>query len=171
MQRVVILGRGGAGKSVLARELGELTGLPVIELDSLFWRAGQPAMDAARWEAVQRELVQRDTWIIDGDLGPCDEALGIRLRAVDTIIVLDLSFPRAAWRTLRRGRERMDYWRWALAYRRHYLPRIMTMIAENAPDAQVQVLRSPGMVRRFAAELAARRDGRGGGSQQQGLGS
>ena len=40
MQRVVILGRGGAGKSTLARRLGELVGLPVIELDKHFWQPG-----------------------------------------------------------------------------------------------------------------------------------
>jgi adenylate kinase family enzyme len=39
MQRVVILGRGGAGKSRLTRQLGEITGLPVVELDKIFWRA------------------------------------------------------------------------------------------------------------------------------------
>jgi hypothetical protein len=171
MKRVLVLGRGGAGKSALARQFGEVTGLPVIELDTLFWRDGLTAMDAARWAAVQQELVQRDTWIIDGDLGPYDEALGIRLRAADTIIVLDLSFPWAAWRTLRRGRERADYWCWVWAYRRHYLPRVMKMIAENAPDAQVEVLRSPGMIRRFVGELAAARDGRGENSQRQDLGS
>jgi adenylate kinase family enzyme len=31
MQRVVILGRGGAGKSTVARRLGKVFGLPVIE--------------------------------------------------------------------------------------------------------------------------------------------
>jgi adenylate kinase family enzyme len=171
MKRVLILGRGGAGKSALARQLGEVTGLPVIELDTLFWQDGLTAMDAAEWAAVQQELSQRDTWIIDGDLGPYDEALDIRLRAADTIIILDLSFPRAAWRTLRRGREQADYWHWVWAYRRHYLPRIMKMIAENAPDAQVQVLRNPGMIRRFAGELAAAQDGRGENSQRQDPGS
>lgn len=171
MKRVLVLGRGGAGKSVLARRLGEVTGLPVIELDTLFWGDGLIAMDAARWTAVQHELAQRDTWIIDGDLGPYDEALDIRLRAADTIIVLDLSFPRAAWRTLRRGRERADYWRWVWAYRRRYLPRVMKMIAENATDAQVQVLRNPGMIRRLAGELAAAQDGRGENGQRQDRGS
>lgn len=154
MKRVLILGRGGAGKSALARQLGEVTGLPVIELDTLFWQDGLTAMAAAQWAAVQQDLSQRDTWIIDGDLGPYDEALDIRLRTADTIIVLDLSFPRAAWRTLRRGREPADYWRWVWAYRRKYLPRIMKTIAGNACHAHVYVLSSPGMIRRFLSELS-----------------
>lgn len=38
MKRVIITGPGAAGKSTLAVRLGEITGLPVIELDKLFWR-------------------------------------------------------------------------------------------------------------------------------------
>jgi adenylate kinase family enzyme len=36
MKRVVILGRGASGKTTLARRLGEITDLPVIELDRFF---------------------------------------------------------------------------------------------------------------------------------------
>lgn len=153
MRRVVILGRGAAGKSSLARQLGDLTGLPVIELDTMFWQGGLRPAEPGRWAARQRELCSRDTWVIDGDLGPYDEDLGMRLRAADTIIVMDLAFWRVAWRTLRRGRERADYWRWVWAYRRRYLPRIRTAIAANAPRADLFVLRSPGMVRRFISGL------------------
>ena len=39
----MILGPGAAGKSALAAWLGEITGLPVIELDKWFWRAGLAA--------------------------------------------------------------------------------------------------------------------------------
>src|SRR6185312_14717291 len=38
IERVVILGSGGAGKTRLALALGECTGLPVVHLDPLFWR-------------------------------------------------------------------------------------------------------------------------------------
>jgi tRNA A37 N6-isopentenylltransferase MiaA len=40
MKRVIIVGPGAAGKSALAVSLGEITRPPVIELDTLFWRAG-----------------------------------------------------------------------------------------------------------------------------------
>ena len=144
---------------MLARELGELTGLPVHELDSLFWQPDGGAASPGRWEAHQRALVTADAWILDGDLGPYDYALAARLRAADTIIVLDFPFLHCAWRTARRGRERAEYWRWVWAYRRRWLPRLLQAIAGAAPQAELHVLRSPGAVRRFTAGLQA---GRGG---------
>jgi hypothetical protein len=162
VRRVVVLGRGGAGKSVLARQLGNVTGLPVIELDSLFWQPGLTAADPAEWAERQRELTRREAWILDGDLGPYDRALNVRLRAADTIIVLDFTFLRCAWRTILRGRERAGYWRWVWAYRRQSLPKIMRAIRQDAPHARVCVLRSPGMARRLVADLRREAGGVGG---------
>ena len=73
----------------------------------MFWQAGPVPMNSAQWAARQRELVRGDAWILDGDLGPYDQYLDIRLQAADTVIVLDFGFARCAWRTLRRGRERV----------------------------------------------------------------
>jgi adenylate kinase family enzyme len=153
MRRVVILGRGGAGKSVLARTLSELTGLPTIELDSLFWQPGPTPTPAEAWVARHRELVAGERWIIDGDLGPYDAGLTSRLAAADTIVVLDFGFPRCAWRTLRRGREQAEYWRWVWSYRRESLPKLRIAIAAHLPRAQAHVLRNPAMVRRFLADI------------------
>ncbi|WP_406315136.1 hypothetical protein OHA77_00185 [Streptosporangium sp. NBC_01639] len=153
MKRVVILGRGGAGKSTLARRLGDVAKLPVIELDTLFWEPGLTATDPGRWAARQQELVQQDAWILDGDLGPYD-ALDVRLRRADTIIVLDFFFPRCAWRAIRRGRERADFWRWVWAYRRRSLPRVMRAIATHAPHADTHLLRDPRAVRHFLTRLS-----------------
>ncbi len=154
MRRVVILGRGGAGKSVLARQLSELTGLPAIELDGLFWQPGPEPTPAEAWVARHRELVAGERWIIDGDLGPYDAGLASRLAAADTIIVLDFGFLRCAWRTLRRGREQTEYWRWIWSYRRASLPKLRIAIAAQLPRVQVHVLHDPGMVRGFLAEVS-----------------
>jgi adenylate kinase family enzyme len=181
VRRVVVLGRGGAGKSTFARRLGGMTGLPVDELDTLFWQPGLAPSDPGPWAARQQELLQRDTWILDGDLGPYDTALDARLQAADTIIVLDFTFWRCAWQSIRREREAAGtiavldhtfwrsawqairrgrngniYWRWVSQYRRKSLPAIMQAIAAYAPHAKVHVLRSPGMTRRFLAELQPR---------------
>jgi adenylate kinase family enzyme len=145
---VVVLGRGGAGKSTLARRLGELTGIPVVELDRVFWQEGLVARTAAEWTAIQQELVAAPRWIMEGDLGPYD-VLDVRLRAADTVIVLDFSLARCAWRALRRSRERLDFWRWVVGYRRVSLPPLRAAIARSAPGATVHVLRDPRAVARF----------------------
>ena len=151
----MILGRGGAGKSTFARRLGVITGLPVIELDERFWQAGLVATPLEEWRAMQREMISERSWILDGDLGPYD-ALEVRLAPADTVIVLNFSLPRCAWRSIRRASERMDYWRWVVTYRRRYLPAVMAMIAEDAPRARTHVLRTPRAADEFLETMALR---------------
>jgi adenylate kinase family enzyme len=153
MKRVVILGRGAAGKSTLAARLGEITGLPVIELDKVFWGPGLVAIPRDQWVVFQERFVAQERWIMDGDLGPYD-VVEVRLRAADTIILLDFSFVRCAWRTIRRSRERADFWHWLLAYRWQSRPILMEAIANHAVNADVYVFRSPGALSRFVAEAA-----------------
>ena len=148
MKRVVILGRGAAGKSTLARQLGEITGLPVVELDKIFWRSGLFPTPRVEWIQLQESLVRKETWVLDGDLGPYD-AVEVRLRAADTILLLNFSLFRCAWRVLRRAPERADFWRWVLDYRRQSVPRFTDAISRCAPNADLLILRTPKAVREF----------------------
>jgi integrase len=70
---------------------------------------------------IQEKIVAEDRWIIEGDLGHYD-AVDVRLRAADTIILLDFSLLRCALRAIRRSRERSDFWFWLIAYRYQSLP-------------------------------------------------
>ena len=153
MKRVVIIGRGASGKSTLAVRLSEITGLPVIQLDKVFWRPGLIATPRDCWVVVQERLVAEEGWIMDGDLGPYD-VVEIRLRAADTILLLDFSFVRCAWRVIRRSRERADFWRWLLAYRWQSHPILMEAIANHAVNADLHVFRNPEELSRFVAEVA-----------------
>jgi adenylate kinase family enzyme len=163
MKRVLILGRGASGKSTLARTLGELTGLPVIELDKVFWNPSLEPLSAVEWADAQRRLVQNPEWIMDGDLGPYD-VVDIRIREADTIVLLDYPLALCAWRALRRSRERADFWRWLLAYRRKFRPALVKALASNAPAADVRVLRNPAAVRQFVEEIARKLGSGGSGS-------
>ncbi len=147
MKRIAILGRGGAGKSALAQELSYTLDLPVIELDSIFWQPGlRPTTD---WPEIERKLIERDRWIIDGDLGPYDTGLQRRLRAADTIVVLDFPLWRCVWQALRRSPETREFWIWVHRYRRDSLPTITKAIATHAPHANVHILHNPRQVHRF----------------------
>jgi hypothetical protein len=154
VKRVIITGPGAAGKSALAVRLGESTRLPVIELDKLFWRPGLTATPRDQWAAVQRELAAHESWIMDGDLGPYD-VLDVRLQAADTIVFLDFSSARCAWRAVRRSRERADFWWWLLTYRRRSRPLLLRAIAAHAGDAEIHVFRTPRAVSRFVARIAS----------------
>lgn len=100
MDRVVIVGCSGAGKSTLARRLSERTGLPVIHLDSHFWRPGRQGMSRDEWKARVRALSAGPRWIIDGDF---NRTLGLRLAVADTAIIVHAPRWLCLLRVIRRG--------------------------------------------------------------------
>ncbi len=88
MQRVLVLGPGGAGKSVLSRELAGITGLPLVHLDREFWAPGWVKPEQDVWLAHIDELLAGDAWIVDGNHA---DTLDHRLRRADGVILLDYS--------------------------------------------------------------------------------
>jgi adenylate kinase family enzyme len=152
VDRVLVLGRGAAGKSTAARRLGCSAGLRVIELDQYFWRPGLVATPRDEWIETQRELTSADRWVIDGDLGPYD-VLSVRLGRADTVLILDFSLPRCTWRAVRRSRERADFWWWVLTWRRQSLPTMLAAVATYAPSATVHRLRTPRQLQRWLSAI------------------
>ena len=161
MRRVVVLGRGGAGKSTFAGRLGVATGLPVVELDRYFWGPDLAPTPRDRWASVQHDLTAGAGWILDGDLAHHD-ALEVRLRRADTIVVLDFSLWRCAWRAVRRSRANAEFWRWVIHYRRRGLPPVRAAIADYAPGADVYTFHTPRALERFLERIEARSAGRDG---------
>ena len=157
MRRVVILGPGASGKSTLAIDLNEITGLPAIELDKVFWGPRLAATPRNQWIKLQQRLIEGDGWIIDGDLGRY-YAVEVRLRAADTVIFLDFSLMRCAWRAMKRSRERADFWLWLLRYRRQSRPFLMDAIAKYATHAVLHVIPNPEALRLFVADFRRKRE-------------
>lgn len=89
MQRVAVVGSGGAGKTTFALACSAATGLPVIHLDEHYWRPGWIESDPEEWRHRQGVLLSGDRWIADGNYG---SSLDLRLSLADTILWLD--FPR-----------------------------------------------------------------------------
>ena len=88
MERIIIIGCGGAGKSTLARQLGEKTGLPVVHLDKLFWHPGWVESTKDEIDVKILEAMQKPQWILDGNY---NRTLPMRLEKCDTVIYLDFS--------------------------------------------------------------------------------
>ena len=110
MQRVLVIGSPGAGKSTFARALQIRTGLPLIHMDQLSWLPGWIERDRDEARAALTEVLAQDCWIIDGNYG---SSLPLRLERADTVVLLDyptwLSLARALRRWwMYRGRSRPD---------------------------------------------------------------
>ncbi|MGE6491488.1 DNA topology modulation protein [Exiguobacterium sp. NPDC077395] len=99
MKRILIIGSGGAGKSTLARQLGERLHLDVYHLDALMWRPGWVMAPREERIDIQQQLVKKDQWIIDGNFG---NTLDLRLQAADTVILIDLPRIVCVYRVLKR---------------------------------------------------------------------
>ena len=166
----MVIGSGGAGKSVLSRRLSERTGLPVIHLDREYWGPNWQPMTEEQWEARVRELVKRERWIIDGNFGGTIE---IRLAAADTVVFLDL--PRLIclwnvirrWATYRRGgrpdmtpgnAEKLDlkFLRWIWGYPRTRRPGIVAQLEALPPTTQVVRLTSHAAARAWLDAVSPR---------------
>src|SRR5689334_10402366 len=94
MDKIVIIGPAGAGKTILARKLGYKLHIKVFHLDRLFWERDWKGETKDNWKAKTKDtriaildkLVQEKQWIIEGTYICSSEP---RLNAADTIIFLD----------------------------------------------------------------------------------
>lgn len=162
--RIMIIGSGGAGKSTLARRLGEITGLPVIHLDAEYWQPGWVETPKDEWKCKVEVLASGDCWIIDGNYSG---TLPVRLLKADMVIFLD--YPRLVclWRVcLRiaryRGQSRPDigpgcperfngeFIHWVCVdFPRRSRPRLLGLLEECREGKQIVIFNSPAETRQY----------------------
>ena len=148
MERVVVFGRGGSGKSTLCRRLGKLTGLPVVELDKIYWNENLDVLSPEEWVRRQLTITEAEQWIIDGDLGPFD-VTEPRLARADTVILMDTPLVTCVWRAMRRSRQRMDFWVWVFQWGYKYRLAIIQDVQKFAPTAKLVKLANRREVERW----------------------
>lgn len=86
MQKVLVIGCPGSGKSTFARRLRALTGLPLIYLDRLNWNADKTWVSPETLDARIETALSGDRWIMDGNYA---RTLELRLQVCDTVFFLD----------------------------------------------------------------------------------
>lgn len=86
MERVLVIGCPGSGKSTFARKLHQLTGIPLYYLDMIFHRPDKSIVSNEEFDSKLREILCRDKWILDGNY---DRTLHVRLEKCDTVFWLD----------------------------------------------------------------------------------
>ncbi|MBR7189165.1 MAG: adenylate kinase [Clostridia bacterium] len=89
MNRVLVIGCPGSGKSTFARNLRDVTGLPLIYLDQLYWRADRTHASREEFDRRLHAVLCTERWILDGNYS---RTLPHRLAACDCVFFLD--YPR-----------------------------------------------------------------------------
>jgi adenylate kinase family enzyme len=167
MRRILVIGSGGSGKSTVATRLGALLNLEVSHLDKFFWQPGWVKPATEDWVQAVTELMNRDSWILDGNYSG---TLELRFQKCDTIIFLDLSRWLCLWRIVRRVlryrndlrpdmaegcQEKLDleFVRWVWNYPRRTKPKVVKLLRERCDGKEIVWLRSrrevEGFLRRF----------------------
>lgn len=151
MQRVMIIGGPGAGKSWLASRLGPCLDLPVIAIDQLVGSTGRGRRTDAEIDGDAIAAAAGDRWIIEGGN---TRTYDFRLSRADCLIRLKPARMTRLWRVLRRGGSTASLLRWTWSYDAVFGPKDDAVIAAAAA-AQVicHELRSTRTVRVFLATL------------------
>ncbi len=88
MQRVVVIGTSGSGKSSLARQLASALDVPAIELDAAYHRPDWQPPDLDDFRTRVARLISGDRWVVDGNYSAVRDLVW---GSADTVVWLDLS--------------------------------------------------------------------------------
>ncbi|MTV13123.1 MULTISPECIES: DNA topology modulation protein [Bradyrhizobium] len=150
MQRVLVMGSSGSGKSTFARRLSAMTGIPTVSIDALFWKAGWVESGRDEFERRMSEAAREPRWIMDGNYMR-HGAGELRRELSDTIIWFDLPRSTCMLGIFRRiaasyGQVRpemadgcpekidLEFFRYVWTYRQQQRPKLIEYLAGLRPD-------------------------------------
>ena len=166
-QRIMIFGGPGSGKSTLARQIGALSGLPVVHIDPMYWAPNWVQRGRDETVALSLAAAKGEAWVFEGNHA---ETMDARMERADVIIFLDLPRSLRMLRVLRRiwayrGQTRPDMpancpERLDFAFLRDFVwnygtrarPRAMEMLARWQGKRRIYHLRSGGDLRRLIGD-------------------
>ena len=151
MERVLVMGGNGAGKTTFSLQLADNTGLPVTHLDRLSWTGHWEERPREEFDALLLETLRTPRWIIDGNYG---RTMELRLQYCDTVFLLD--YPLEVCLAGARARigikreeipwveEELDetFRQWIIDFPQTKLPRIYELLEQYGEGKEIHVFRS-----------------------------
>lgn len=151
MEKILVIGSPGAGKSTFARNLSGAAKIPLYYLDMLWHKPDKTNVPRETFDARLNEIIQKDRWIIDGNYL---RTLEMRLKACDTVFFMD--FPvelclLGAQARIGKKREDMpwvetefdeDFRQWILDFPKDQLPRIYGLLEKYQKGRDIIVFKS-----------------------------
>lgn len=86
MQRILLIGNAGAGKTTFAKQLAQKLHLPLVHLDKLYWRGDWEHLSRDEFDAILQSELEKPQWIIDGNF---NRTIAHRLQYCDTVFYFD----------------------------------------------------------------------------------
>ena len=150
----------------MAQKLGNLTGIPVVHLDKLFWKPGWVQRTPEEFDPIIQKEIEKDAWIMDGNF---NRTMPLRIQRCDTVIYLDFSRFACLRGVLKRilttyGKVRPDmgegcperidleFLKWVWNYNKNKRERNYKLLNE-ATHAETIVLKNRRSVKRFLKKL------------------
>jgi adenylate kinase family enzyme len=163
----MIIGCGGSGKSTLSKRLYDITNIPVYHLDQYFWLPNWTEIDRTEWQKVNQEIIQKESWIMDGNYG---STMDMRLEVADTVIFMNrpwyVSLSRVIMRTLKSyGKTRVDmpencperfswhFLHYIMMYNKTRRPSILKKLAALSKSTSVYILKTDKDIEEFVATI------------------
>jgi adenylate kinase family enzyme len=100
INKIVIVGNAGAGKTTLSLRLSEIHGISVTHVDSVQFLAGMKIRPHGESIATLKKIEALSSWIIEG-YGPF-ELIENRFQLADRIVFIDFSVWRHLWWSTKR---------------------------------------------------------------------
>lgn len=106
MNKVIVIGCPGAGKSTFSRKLSKLTNLPLFYLDMIFHKPDKTIYSREEFDEKLNQIMKYDKWIMDRNYA---RTLPVRLEQCDTVFWLDYPLEVCLKGIeMRRGKPRVD---------------------------------------------------------------
>lgn len=87
MQKVIIIGCPGSGKTTFAKKLSHAMGLPLYHLDAIWHRPDKTHIAREDFDQRISEIFDTPEWVMDGNY---NRTLEMRLVECDTVFLFDL---------------------------------------------------------------------------------
>jgi len=184
VQRVLLLGSPGAGKSSLSLVLAAELDLPLYHLDDLYWGQGWSRPNSEDWDNLYKAIVDKESWIIDGNY---QSSVPDRLKRAQAVILVTAPVVVCLWRAIRRAmrirsgqfselpqavrteaevgvrvaatRDFSRLLKLILFFPKREL-RELAVVISNGPDLEIAIVGGTSWLDRKSADLARKRFGR-----------
>ncbi|MCO4781742.1 MAG: hypothetical protein KC646_05410 [Candidatus Cloacimonetes bacterium] len=143
MNKILMLGCSGGGKSTISNQLFNILNIPVLHLDIFYWKENWVATQTDEWREIVKDLLKKDQWIMDGTFS---STFDLRFPEADLIVVLKrprlLCLYRAITRLLKYDKVKrrldmaqgceekfdLDFYKYIWNFNKVHYPRIETAI-------------------------------------------